>query len=107
VDYDLNTISGDNVDGGGIPHGRLLVEFAEAVLDVDADAGRLINARAAIVDAMGAAALVDSAAVAGLFNAIDRVADSTGIPLEEDKAEVSADLRDELGINEFASMKAS
>ena len=56
---------------------------------------------------MGAEALVDSAAVAGLFNAIDRVADSTGIPLEDEKAQVSEDIRAELGINEFASMKAS
>jgi len=52
---------------------------------------------------MGGAALTDTAAVAALFNAIDRVADSTGIPLEEKKADVTADFRAALGIDAFAA----
>jgi len=87
---------------GGIAHGDLLVRFAEAVLTDNTDA--LTAARSAISATLGDAALVDTAAVAGLFNAIDRVADATGIPLEPWKAEESADFRAELGINEFASM---
>ena len=51
---------------------------------------------------MGDAALVDAAAIAATFNAIDRVADSTGIPIEDNKAEVTADFRAALGINAFA-----
>jgi hypothetical protein len=54
---------------------------AEAFLG--GDEARLARARAAIVAAMGAAALVDAADIAGLFNAIDRLADATGAPLEE------------------------
>jgi hypothetical protein len=50
---------------------------------------------------MGAAALVDAAGIAGLFNAIDRVADATGAPLEEAKAADTASLRDAIGIDEF------
>ena len=68
----------------GIPEGALLIDFAEAILG--GDEARLARARAAIVAAMGAAALVDAAGLAGLFNAIDRVADATGAPLEEAKA---------------------
>ena len=105
VAYDINSISGEVSDEIGISHGGLLVEFAEAVLG-DED-NRLADVRAEIVREMGAEALVDSAAVAGLFNAIDRVADSTGIPLEDAKAEASEDIRSELGINEFASMSAA
>ena len=66
------------------------------------DDARLARARSAVLEKMGAAALVDAAGVAGLFNAIDRVADATGTPLEEWKAEQSEDLRDELRINDFA-----
>jgi hypothetical protein len=51
---------------------------------------------------MGDAALVDSAAIAATFHAIDRVPDSTGIPIEETKAEATADFRATLGINAFA-----
>jgi hypothetical protein len=80
-----------------------MIEFAEAVLGRD-DA-RLRAARQAIHDALGADAVVDSAGVAGLFNAIDRIADSTGAPLEADKAEMTAGLREEIGIDAFAAQK--
>lgn len=105
VDYDLNTISGTAGGDGGIPHGKLLVEFAEALLDDDEP--RLQQVRTAIVDELSAEALVDSAAVAGLFNAIDRIADATGIPLEDAKAAESEDIRATLGVNDFASLNAS
>jgi hypothetical protein len=47
--------------------------------------------------------LVDAAGVVGLFNAIDRVADATGIPLEPEKAEASADFRAALGLDRFSA----
>jgi len=87
----------------GIPEGALLIDFAEAILG--GDEGRLARARAAIVAAMGAAALVDAAGIAGLFNAIDRVADATGTPLEA-KAADTASLRDAIGIEEFDAVRA-
>jgi hypothetical protein len=86
---------------GGIAHGALLIRFATAVLG--RDSGELTAARTAVVEAMGGAALTDTAAVAALFNAIDRVADSTGIPLEEKKAEATADFRAAIGIDAFAA----
>jgi len=88
----------------GIRHGGLLIEFADAVLGDDEK--RLAAARAAIVDAMGEAALVDAAGIAGLFNAIDRVADATGAPLEDWKADETAAMRAELGIDAFAATRA-
>jgi hypothetical protein len=84
----------------GVAHGDLLIEFGEAVLGDD-DA-RLARARTAVAEKMGTAALVDAAGVVGVFNAIDRVADATGTPLEDWKLESSEDLRDELRINDFA-----
>lgn len=80
-----------------------MIEFAEAVLGDDDT--RLQAARKAIHDTLGADAVVDSAGVAGLFNAIDRIADSTGAPLEADKAEMTAGLREEIGIDAFAAQK--
>jgi hypothetical protein len=97
--YDLNTVTGAALSDGGVPHGRLLIEFAEAVLGEDKEA--LTRARAALSEAIGLAGLVDAAGVVGLFNAIDRVADATGIPLEAEKAEASADFRAALGVDRF------
>ena len=103
---DYNAITGGVAAGDtGIPHGDLLIEFAEAVIDTDA--ARLDAARNAIAAEMGAAALVDSAGVAALFNAIDRVADSTGAPVEDWKLEQTAELRAAIGIDRFAAEKTA
>ena len=50
--------------------------------------------------------MVDAAAVAALFSAIDRVADATGIPLEQEKADATADLRAQLGIGKYVEPAA-
>ena len=103
--YDLRAVThGTAVGDCGIPEGTLLIEFAEAILGKNEP--RLVRARAAIATAMGAAALVDAAGVAGLFNAIDRVADATGAPLEEAKAADTASLREAIGINKFDAVRA-
>ena len=98
-DYDLNAVTGAVRSDAGVPHGRLLVEFVEAALGEDEAA--LARARAALSEAIGPAGLVDAAGVVGLFNAIDRVADATGIPLEAEKAAASTDFRAALGVNRF------
>ncbi len=68
-DYDLGAVLGGGGDAG-VPHGRLLVEFAEAVLGED-DA-RLGRARAGLLAALSPAGLV------GTGRGIDRVSDGGG-----------------------------
>jgi hypothetical protein len=99
AEIDFNAILGEAGGDVGIAHADILVEFTEAVWGDDDD--RLSAARRAIVETMGADALVDASGITATFNAIDRVADATGTPLEETKAEESADLREDLGINVF------
>lgn len=85
--------------GGGVAHGALLIDFAEAV--VDGDAARIATCRDALAEPLGPAGLVDAAAVVAGFNAIDRIADSTGIPLDDATAEATVEMRDNLGLNAF------
>jgi hypothetical protein len=101
-DYDLSLLTGARGDGN-IPQGALLVAFAEAVLGDDDR--RLQEVQAAIRDRRGDAAFVDAAAIVATFNAIDRVADATGIPIEDNKAASTADFRAALGINAFAEQR--
>ena len=101
--YDLSVVT-TGIGGGGVPHGELLMRFGETVLG--SEDVRLIETRHSLLQAIGPAGLVDAAAVVGLFNAIDRVADSTGTPLEDWKASSTADFRAEIGIDAFARQRA-
>jgi len=100
--FDLGLIVGKPGDGN-IPHGALLVGFAEAVLGVDDE--RLVDTQSRIRAAIGGAALVDAAAIVATFSAIDRVADATGIQIEDARARSTADVRAALGINAFAESR--
>lgn len=97
--YD-NRAAIDETADSGVPHGRLLLNFAEAAV---ADGDTLSAMRAEVLDTLGEAALVDAAAVIAIFQAVVKIADATGIPLEDAKAEISADMRADLGLNAFVA----
>ena len=82
-----------------MPHGAVLTDFVEAVLSDDAD--KLVAARHAVRQSLGDAALVDICATVASFNAVVKIADGTGIPLEAVKEARTRDLREELGVDEF------
>ena len=85
----------------GVPHGSLLVAFVDAVMG--ADAAERDRARLALRAVLTEAAFVDACAVVGAFNVVDRIADATGIPLDDAMAAMSRDVRRELDIGHFAS----
>jgi hypothetical protein len=81
---------------------KALLAFVDAVIDGASD---LDAARDAVVDRLGEAAMVDAAAVIAGFDAITRVADGSGIPLEPEKAAATAGWRSRLGIDDFWAKK--
>ena len=85
-----------SVQESGLPHGKILNEVVEAIMD--RDKARIAAARTTIVETLGKAAMVDAAATIAAFNAYTRMADATGIPLETPKAEATVELRQELGL---------
>jgi hypothetical protein len=97
-DYELGNILGRGLTESRIADAGILVEFADAYF---ADAQRFAVARARLVETMGPGALVDAAGVLAIFDAVVRIADATGIPLEPYKEELSRDLRGPLGIDDF------
>jgi len=50
---------------------------------------------------MGDSAFVDTCATIASFSAVVKIADGTGIPLEDYKEEASHDIREALSINKF------
>jgi hypothetical protein len=96
-DYDLRNIR--RAEDDKIPHAAALIAFAEAFYADESSA--LEMARQKLHAAVGDGALVDAAGIVGVYDAVVRIADATGTPLEDYKVEISKDLRAELGINDF------
>ena len=104
-DYDLTAIVEEGGSGGGVAAAAALAAYADAFYeDGGFGAGTGFGpARDRLHAEIGDEALVDAAGVLAVFNAVVRIADATGIPLEEQKTEMSADFRDTLGIGDYPS----
>ncbi len=89
---------GQAVDSG-VAHGEALVALVDAALGEDMSA--LEKARAAVRRDLGDAAFVDACAAIASFNAVVKVADGTGIPIEDWKVERTRDIRVTLAIDAY------
>ena len=87
---------------GGVPHGAALSRFAEAATRGSED---LQAARAALVEDIGSERFVEAAATVGIFNGLVRVADATGIPLDETSLAATAGFRETLGLDDFGGAR--
>lgn len=104
-EVDLQGINGDPASAAvGIEFGPQLMRFAEAVAMRSPD---LPQRRTELLKAAGAAALVDAAGVAANFQRMVRIADATGIPVDDMQAELGRNIRAELGIERFPSARNS
>lgn len=87
----------------GIAHGEVLLAFAEAMVGEDEEG--LQETRQAVVDVLGSAAMVDAAGVASNFERMVRIADATGIPLDDRMAILTKEVREALHLERFAALK--
>jgi len=100
TEIDLTGINGD-ADGAarGIPFGSELMRFGEAI--ALREPARLANARTALFEQAGSRVLVDAAGVAANFQRMVRIADSTGIPVDDTTSALGRDVRATLGLERF------
>lgn len=109
----LGSVNGEGLADSGVAHGDVLVAFTDAAMRtmgtigtmeaMGSDDGALSRARSALRAAMGDDAFVDTCAIIGAFNVVDRIADATGIPLDDGIRMLSEDVRKELDLGRFAS----
>ena len=85
--------------GSGVEHGADLLAFTDAVMRGEAATAERARLRAVL----SPDAFVDVAAVIGSFNVVDRIADATGIPLDDVMIAMSAEVRRQLDLGAFAS----
>jgi hypothetical protein len=67
------------------------------------DAAALARERRLLRGVLSPEAFVDTCATIGAFNVVDRIADATGIPLDDAMRAMSADVRAELDLARFGS----
>ncbi len=98
TEYNLSAVTSSDQDAG-VPHGDWLRALTEAAISRDwaTLAPCLQDASAA----MGHQQAVDALVVAAAFNGITRVADATGIPLDDNTADTTVDLRALVGLDDF------
>ncbi len=58
-----------------------------------------------MLEAVGAAGFGEAACTVALFSGLVRIADATGIPLDDSIANPSASFREELGINRLGAAR--
>jgi len=77
-----------------VPQGVLLNELVEAALG--GDEARLARARDAVGGALGPDALVDAAGAVASFNSVVKVADGSGVVVEDFKVDLIAQMPEQL-----------
>lgn len=97
LDVNVNAVQ-DATIGSGVVGGEALLAFADAVVSRDADAIQTAADRVAAV--LGEEAIGDAAGVASNFERMVRIADATGIPLDDRMADASIDVRETLGLRD-------
>jgi len=101
---DLQMINGDeSAVEGDIAHASALMKFAEALACREEKI--LATARSVLLEEAGAEVLVDAAAVAANFQRMVRIADSTGIPLDEKSAALADSTIKQLDLARFESAR--
>ncbi len=65
----------------GVAFGAELLAFTDAVMEREPEA--IAKTRDVIEAKLGAEAVTDTAAVITMFNVVDRIADATGIPIDD------------------------
>ncbi len=101
TEVDLGIVNGDDGGSSAVPYSAALMHFAEAVAGRDPQA--IAVARQALFDEAGNDVVVDAAAVAGNFQRMVRIADSTGIPVDERMNVLSSSIQKELDLRRFHS----
>lgn len=103
-DYDLDAVTSDSGDAG-VAQGDVLRTLTEAA--VRGEWALLDGLRTDAFTTLGEQETVDALTVAAAFNGITRVADATGIPLDDAMKEATVTIRATTGIDRFSYAEKS
>ncbi len=98
VEFELSSLSGEKADGT-VPHQDLLLDFAEAV--VLRDTATAATLRPKMIAALGRAGYFDACGVIAGFHGFTRIADASGVPLDERYLADAEDVKAQTGVRKF------
>lgn len=99
VNVDLQLVNGQSSDISAVEFSNELMSFATAVASRDEAA--LADSRDKLLAASNAEVLVDAAAVAANFQRMVRIADATGIPVNDERVQAVTVAVEELELGRF------
>ena len=100
----LNAVTDDQSDAG-VPNSQTLRQLSESLIKGEWDTLALEREKATAT--LGLQQTTDVLTVASAFNGITRVADSTGIPLDDTTAAATDEMRKNTGIEQFEYQQKS
>ncbi len=98
---DIAAVQGSEHGDGSVPAGTELLHFTEA--SATGDDSALAQARSQLVDAIGQAAMIDTAGIISAFQMMNRIANATGTPLDAPLVAQTEALLPQIGVQSFAS----
>jgi len=98
--YILDSVTADKIGESGVGNGEFLMELSAAVYSQDESTLRNIRTRG--LELLGARGIADALGIASGFNGITKVANGTGLPLDQSTVAVTEELRINAGINQFS-----
>jgi alkylhydroperoxidase family enzyme len=103
-DYDERSVTDPTIDPG-VADGAALRALTDAA--IRGEWLELADLRSRSARTLGAQQTVDALVVASAFNGITRVADATGIPLDENTLTTTTAMRERTGIQRFDYLEKS
>ena len=97
-EYDLTGING--AARVGVEHEDIMLMIAEAVVSAEPDAILAMRQRARAE--IGERQMLDAIGIACGFNGITKIANATGLPLDQRTSEITIELREATGIDDYA-----
>lgn len=95
--YDLTGVTGES--RVGVQHEDILLMVAEAIVD-SRPAAAAMRRRAGEV--LGEQQMLDAIGIASAFHGITKIANATGLPLDARTSEITVELRQVTGIDDYA-----
>jgi hypothetical protein len=99
-EFDLTSIADGADADGNVPHQELLLAFADSVVRRESD--RAAALRPQLIEALGEEGYFDVCGVAAGFHGFTRVADSSGVPIDEPYQADAAPVQEAIGLREHA-----